>query len=127
MTTRPTTALGEVSRSRFPAALAEIGYHDNYADARWVEGHVEAIARQLVRALTAYFGIPFIAPTEPIRGTVRVNYGTLNLRSMPSSSGTVIADLPNGAAVTVYGEWEGWYVVQYGSQVGYAAATFIDV
>ena len=64
---------------------------------------------------------------DPVRGTVRVSYGTLNLRSTPSSSGTVIANLPNGAEVTVYGEWNGWYVVQYGDQVGYAAAAYIDV
>lgn len=37
VTTRPTTALGEVSRSRFPAVLVEIGYHDNYSDALWLE------------------------------------------------------------------------------------------
>ena len=37
----------------------------------------------------------------------------------------MIANLPNGAAVTVYGEWNGWYVVQYGDQVGYAAAAYI--
>ena len=90
-------------------------------------GHVEAIAQQLVRALTEYFGLPFIQPMDPKRGTVRLSYGTLNLRSTPSSAGTVIANLPNGAEVTVYGEWNGWYVVQYGDQVGYAAAAYIDV
>lgn len=127
VTTRPTTALGEVSRSRFPAVLVEIGYHDNYSDALWVEGHVEDIARQLVRALTEYFGIPFIAPMDPKRGTVRLSYGTLNLRAAPSSSGTVIANLPNGAEVTVYGEWQGWYVVEYNGQMGYAAAAFIEI
>ena len=127
VTTRPTTALGEVSRSRFPAVLVEIGYHDNYSDALWLESHVEDVARQLVKALTEYFGLPFIPPMDPKRGTVRLSYGTLNLRSTPSSSGTVIAHLPNGAEVTVYGEWNGWYVVQYGDQVGYAAAAYIDV
>ena len=127
VTTRPTTALGEVSRSRFPAVLVEIGYHDNYSDALWLESHVEDVARQLVKALTEYFGLPFIQPMDPKRGTVRLSYGTLNLRSTPSSSGTVIANLPNGAEVTVYGEWNGWYVVQYGDQVGYAAAAYIDV
>ena len=64
VTTRPTTALGEVSRSRFPAVLVEIGYHDNYSDALWLESHVEDVARQLVKALTEYFGIPFIAPMD---------------------------------------------------------------
>jgi N-acetylmuramoyl-L-alanine amidase len=124
---RPTTTLGEVSRSRAPAVLVEIGYHDNYADAVWIEGHTDAIAQQLARALTRFFGLPFIYPREPMGGTVSVGYGTLNLRSYPASTGTVIANLPNGAAVTVYGEWQGWYVVHYGEQVGYAAAAYIEV
>ena len=63
---------------------------------------------------------------KPEPGTVDVNYGTLNLRSYPSSNGTVLANLPDGAEVTVYGEWQGWYVVHYQNYVGYAAAAFID-
>lgn len=127
VTTRATTTLGEVRQPRFPAVLVEIGYHDNYADATWVEGHMDAIAQQLARALTEYFGLPFIYPMTPVRGTVTVSYGTLNLRSYPSSTGTILANLPDGAAITVYGEWEGWYVVHYDGYVGYAAAAYIDI
>ena len=116
----------QVRQPRFPSVLAEIGYHDNYADAVWVEGHLDAIAQQIARALTEYFGLPFIYPMDPVRGTVRVSDGTLNLRERPSPEGRVIASLPSGAEVTVYGEWEGWYVVHYGDQVGYAAAAYID-
>lgn len=126
VTTRPTTSLGEVRQSRFPAVLVEIGYHDNYADALWVEGHMDAIAQQLARALTRFFGLPFIYPMDPMAGTVAVSYGTLNLRSSPSPTGTVIANMPNGAAVTIYGEWQGWYVVHYQNYVGYAAAAYIE-
>ena len=126
VTTRATTTLGEVRQPRFPAVLVEIGYHDNYADATWVEGHMDAIAQQLARALTEFFGLPFIYPMPPVEGTVTVSYGTLNLRSYPSSTGTILANMPDGAAVTVYGEWEGWYVVHYGDYVGYAAAAYID-
>lgn len=126
VTTRATTSLGEVRRSRAPAVLAEIGYHDNYEDATWVEGHMDAIAQQLARALTRFFGLPFIYPMDPEEGVVAVNYGTLNLRSYPSSTGTVIANMPNGANVMVYGEWQGWYVVHYQNYVGYAAAAYID-
>lgn len=126
VTTRATTTLGEVRQPRFPAVLVEIGYHDNYADATWVEGHMDAIAQQLARALTEFFGLPFIYPMTPVEGTVTVSYGTLNLRSYPSSTGTILANMPDGAAVTVYGEWEGWYVVHYGDYVGYAAAAYID-
>ena len=126
VTTRATTTLGEVRQPRFPAVLVEIGYHDNYADATWVEGHMDAIAQQLARALTEFFGLPFIYPMPPVEGTVTVSYGTLNLRSYPFSTGTILANMPDGAAVTVYGEWEGWYVVHYGDYVGYAAAAYID-
>ena len=126
VTTRATTTLGEVRQPRFPAVLVEIGYHDNYADATWVEGHMDAIAQQLARALTEFFGLPFIYPMPPVEGTVTVSYGTLNLRSYPSSTGTILANMPDGAAVTVFGEWEGWYVVHYGDYVGYAAGAYID-
>jgi len=125
--TQPTTTLGEVRLSRFPAVLAEIGYHDNYSDAAWVEGHLDDIAQQLVRALTEFFALPFLYPMEPKYGTVAVNYGTLNLRSYPAPTGTVLANMPAGAAVTVYGEWQGWYVVHYGELVGYAASAYINV
>ena len=127
VTTRPTTALGEVRQSRAPAVLVEIGYHDNYEDARWVENNMEAIARQLARALTRLFGLPFIEPIEPEEGTVQVEFGTLNLRSRPSPTGTIIAHMPGGSPVTVYGEWQGWYVVHYFNYVGYAAAAYIDI
>ena len=127
VSTRPTTALGEVRQPRAPAVLVEIGYHDNYADATWLEDNRGIIAQALARALTRYFGLPFIYPIDPVTGTVSVRNGTLNLRSYPSPNGTVIANLPNGAAVTVYGEWQGWYVVHYQNLVGYAAAAYIDL
>lgn len=126
VTARSTTTLGEVRLSRFPAVLVEIGYHDNYADAVWVETHTEAIAQQLARAVTEYFGLPFAYPMEPSAGTVQVNFGTLNLRARPDRTADVIANMPDGARVMVYGEWQGWYTVHYGGLIGYAAAAFID-
>ena len=126
VTTRATTSLGEVRQSRAPAVLLEIGYHDNRSDALWVENNMDAIARQIARALTEFFGVPFIWPMEPEDGEVDVEYGTLNLRSTPSPTGTVIANMPDGAAVRIYGQWQGWYVVHYRNYVGYAAAAYID-
>lgn len=126
VSTRPTTTLGEVRLSRAPAVLAEIGYHDNYADARWVETHTDAIAQQLGRAVAEFFGLPFAYPMEPEEGRVQVGFGTLNLRERPERGARVLANMPNGAAVTVYGEWQGWYTVHYGDLVGYAAAAYID-
>ena len=127
VTTRPTTSLGEVRQPRFPSVLLEIGYHDNYEDAAWVENNTPAIARNLVLSLTEYFGLPFIWPMDPQRGMVRVGSGTLNLRARPARDARVVASMPNGAAVGVYGQWQGWYTVHYAEYVGYAAAEFIEV
>ena len=68
VTTRPTTSLGEVRQPRFPSVLLEIGYHDNYSDATWLEGHWDAIAQQIARGLTEYFGLPFIYAHGPDAG-----------------------------------------------------------
>ncbi len=122
--TRSTTSLGEVRDSKFPAVLLELGYHDNYEDARWIENNLTEIARNLVLSLTDFFDIPFIWPTDPWEGTVNVS-GALNLRSRPSTSSSVIANIPNGATVRVYGRYEDWYVVRYGEYMGYAAAAYI--
>ena len=124
--TRSTTALGEVRQPRMPAVLLELGYHDNYADARWVQNNIEAIAANLALSLTEYFGLPFITPITPWRGTVRTQSGNLNLRDYPSTSGRVIAQLPSGTAVTVYGRTGEWYSVGHQGHLGYAAAAYIQ-
>ena len=123
--TRSTTSLGEVRDSKFPAVLLELGYHDNVDDATWIETHLPDIARNLVLSLTDFFDIPFIWPSDPWEGTVSVS-GTLNLRSRPSTQSAVIANIPNGASVQVYGRYENWYVVRYGDYVGYASADYIN-
>ena len=123
--TRSTTSLGEVRDSKFPAVLLELGYHDNEDDARWIENNLTEIARNLVLSLTDYFSIPFIWPIDPWEGTVHAGGGTLNLRARPSTDSAVVAVIPDGAKVEIYGQYEGWYVVHYGEYVGYAAAQFI--
>lgn len=122
---RPTTTLGEVARSRAPAVLLEIGYHDNIEDAQWIENNTVLIAQTLVRSLTEFFGLPFIWPMEPLSGTVATGGGGLNLRARPERDGYVLVSMPNGAAVRVFGQWQGWYVVHYEDYVGYAAAGYI--
>lgn len=123
---RSTTSLGEVRQPQAPANLIEIGYHDNYADAIWIESSREMIAQALARGLTEYFGLPFIYPQAPRAGIVTTGGSPLRLRDYPGTSGNVLAMMPNGTNVTVYGTWEGWYVVHYENLVGYAAQAYIE-
>ena len=127
VTTRATTGLGEVRQPRAPSVLIEIGYHDNYADARWIESSIGTIAQNLVMSLTEYFGVPFLYPITPQTAVVATESGPLNLRAYPGANGAIIARMPKGAAVTVYGQRQGWYSLSYGAQAGYAAAAYLEV
>ncbi len=122
-----TTTIGEVTRTRAPSVFLELGYHDNEEDAAWIKDNINRIAQTLVYSLTEYFGIPFIYPINPRSGRVNVSSGNLNLRQKPSTTAPIIARMPNNSAVTVTGEWQGWYVVWYRGTPGYADARYITI
>ncbi|MBR3760431.1 MAG: N-acetylmuramoyl-L-alanine amidase [Ruminococcus sp.] len=123
----PTTYLSEVLRTRAVAVLCELGYHDNYADEAWLKNNLETIAKNIVRSLCDYFGIPFV-PAGAVRWGIVVTDGSgLNIRSYPSLSGKILGSAPNGASILVNGKTDGWYVVNYNGILGYSNSDFIDV
>lgn len=124
---QPSTTIGELRRTRAPSVFLELAYHDNYDDAAWIKANIETIARNIVLSLTEYFGIPFLAPAPPRSAVVDVNWGRLNIRSRPSLEAPVIAQAYDGAALTVINEWQGWYLVNYNGQIGYASSQFITL
>ena len=127
VTARATTALGEVRQPKMPSVLLEIGYHDNTADARWIEENVQPIAENLSRSLTEYFALPFIYPTTPRTGTVITEESALNVRAYPSMSGQVVGSVPREAQLTVYGQYDSWYSMAYGNLAGYVRSEYVRV
>lgn len=125
--TVPTTTLGEVVRSRAPAVLLEIGFHDNVSDANWIKANINQIAWAVADGILRYFGLPLAQPQQPQSARVSITSGTLNLRSRPSLSGMILASLPNGQALTVLGTVDDWYVVRYGSLTGYVVSRFVTL
>ncbi len=123
----PTTSLAEVSRTKAVAVLVELGYHDNPLDEAWLKRSLGKIARALVQALCDYFGIPFIEPGEVYNGVVATDGSNLNFRAFPSMTGRIIGSLPNGASVTIYGQYGKWYVVKYNGMTGYAYSDYITI
>lgn len=125
--TVPTTSLAELRRTKAPAVLVEIAYHDNRQDAQWILDNITPIARNLVQSVAEFFGIPFIEATAPQIETVQTpGGGGVNLRYKPSYDAAVVTVIPNGATVTVVGEWNDWYVLQYQGYVGYVDSAFVS-
>ena len=126
--TVPTTTLAELRRTRAPAVLIEIAYHDNPDDANWILSNITPIARNLTQALAEYFGIPFVEATAPQQGMIRTpRGGGVNFRYKPSYDAPVLTVIPNGTAVQVVGQWNGWYVVQYAGNSGYIDSDFVQI
>lgn len=123
----PTTTLGEVNRTRAVAVLAELGYHDNPEDADWIRDNLNKIAENLVSSLCDYFGIPFVAPVAVVRGFVVTDGSGLNLRSYPSTASHILASIPNGAELTVYGNVNNWYVVAWNGMTGYVYGEYVVI
>ena len=123
----PTTAIVEVRRTRAPAVLAELGYHDNLEDAQWITNNLTAIARSLSLSVTEYFGLPFLIPGEIRDGKVATNGSSLNLRGLPSTDGAVLTQMPNGASVRILAEYNDWYSIFYDGLYGFAERQYIAV
>ena len=120
-----TTSLYELRRTIIPAVLGEFGYHDNLADAQWIENNLTAIARALALSVTEYFGLPYLTPGPVRRAVVETVSGPLNLRGAPSSSGEILSTIPGGATVEILNSYNGWYVARYGGILGYVLGEYL--
>ena len=58
----PTRSLAELRRTKAPAVLIEVGYHDNREEAQWIRDNIDNIARALAQSVVAYFGQEFVDP-----------------------------------------------------------------
>lgn len=124
---RPSQNLAEVLRTRAPAVLIEVAYHDNPNDANWIINNIQEIARTIVLSLTEYFGIPFAEPQPTRLGTVRTGGPNLNVRSMPTVNSTIVAIIPNGGKVTIFSRTGDWYVIRYKNATGYVTTKYVEV
>lgn len=55
-----TTNLAELRRTKAPAVLIETAYHDNLADAEWIQENIGAIGRNLAMSIAEFLNVPFV-------------------------------------------------------------------
>ena len=137
----PTTTIAEVRRTKAPAVLMEIGYHDNLQDAEWIKQNIQNIARALAQGLTAYFGLPFkevcnikgenLNTAANIQTNAYVNACTNDGSALYIRSGgyiitQIVGRIPSGQmALLLERPQNGWARLRYNAVEGYASANYL--
>lgn len=124
---QPTTAIGEVRRTRAPSVLLELAFHDNPEDAAWIKNNMDTIAPTLVRSVAEYFDIPFLVPVPQRTGIVDVDQGNLNIRARPDTDAPILFKAADGTPLTIINEWKDWFLVNVNGVIGYAKKDYITV
>lgn len=134
--TVPTTTIAEVRRTKAPAVLMEIGYHDNPDDERWIKDNIQNIAAALAQGLTEYFGLPYRMPCSQSSGSIgRSDVGgyvrvcvdsPLNVRAEATTSSQSLARIPaRSTALLLEAPQNGWAKVRYNAVEGYSSAQYL--
>lgn len=122
-----TTSLAEVRETRAPSVLAELGYHDNIEDARWVQNNLQEIARALTLSVCEFFGLPFQLPQQERPAIATQSSGNLNLRDGPGVEYPVLAKIPSGSSLMALNSVGSWYIVEYNGLIGFASDAYVSV
>lgn len=135
----PTTDLVELAQVRAVAVLAEVAFHDNLEDARWLHDNIQLIAQTLMQSICDYFGKSYIPPcivgsvsgtqyvyTGLAYGFVCTDSGSLNVRATPN--GAILFTLQRGAQVIVLsGRQNGFIKIRHNHSEGYVSERFLCI
>ena len=70
---------------------------------------------------------PFLTPGSEFDAEAAGENGYMALRSFPQTDAEVLAQIPNGTAVTVLGDFNGWYTVRAGDLYGFASIAEVQL
>lgn len=59
------SSLFELRKTVAPSALAEISFHDNIDDVKWIMEHREDIAIAIAKGILGYLGVKYVEPVKP--------------------------------------------------------------
>ena len=125
--TVPTTALGEIIRTKAPAILIEIAYHDNRDDAMWIRDNIDLIAENLALSVGEFLGVEIVSPNGNVTGVVDTEGGNLNIRAQPTVNSDIRGRIPDGTAISILGKSGDWFLTEYSGIRGYVYGQYIKM
>lgn len=115
----------ELNKTKMPAILFEVAYHDNITDFNWLRNNINRIAENLSVSLADYLGVEFRKPLPYAIGTVNTSGGRLNIRRFPSVDAEVTGSLADNDKVRIYNNENGWLKILSDGKEGYVSSSYI--
>ncbi|WP_100400316.1 N-acetylmuramoyl-L-alanine amidase [Bacillus sp. FJAT-44742] len=100
-------------------------YVQNSGNQNLVLGGPAAVSDSAVEALSE------TSPSSPGEitqtGIITGVQSSLNVRSQPSTSSSILGGLPNGTEIDIYEEDGSWAKIDFGGDVGYVSMTYVSI
>lgn len=123
----PNSSFVELRRTKAPAVLIEVAYHDNPEDAEWIRSNLQEIGENLSESVAEFFDVPFDDQPVETQAVVNTHGARLNLRATPSLQGEIIGKIPDRSYVIVKNYDGDWAQVEYDSKNGYAYSRYLSI
>lgn len=120
--TLPNTTFAELKRTKAPAVLIEVGYHDNPSDAEWIRSNVGLIAANLSESV-----LEFLGTKRSETGIVKTAGSRLNIRKGPSTDTEIIGKIPNGGVMNVILNGGDWLEIEYNGVKGFVYSHYVKL
>lgn len=125
--TVPTASLAEIARTKAPAILIEVAYHDNRDDAKWIRENIDRIAVNLTMSTAEFLGVRFRTPEQAEKGIVSTADSPLNLRKGPFLSSEIISRIPRGTRLVIGSRSGDWYLTMYNGLQGFVNKNYVKI
>lgn len=93
---------------------------------RKIKVYIGILLLGAVFGLGIYYGVTVSTAAPVTVGTINTGGSSLRVRSGPGTNYSAIGALNDGGQVTILGEENDWYKIQYGTQVGYVLKRLIS-
>lgn len=123
----PTDSIGQVIKVCIPSAFVEFTCQHGSGWNPWMGQKIRLLAEAVARAVAEYFGLPCLVPQPVETGVADLQQGVLHIRTGPSLIFPVIAQVQDGAPLTICHRYRNWFVVQWNDISGYALQDSITV
>ncbi|NTW03656.1 MAG: SH3 domain-containing protein [Oscillochloris sp.] len=129
----PGLAYDEVSRINGGTSIEVLSRHDEWLqirqsgdpNVRWVAAELVDVPESVIYALDVIPDDQIPPPPPPKIGVV-VEEG-LNLRDGPGTNYVSMARMSNGQELTLVEQFQGWFLVEYGTQYGWVTRDYLNI